>query len=207
MPPNFWLCPRTWVLRTPAHHCAGLERGALRGGGTSPGHVHRGDVELHPLEPQHHEEALAEGAVADVLSIQTSLRGEQGAPSGWPGSNPSRRSKIKPGGGRGGGGAGGGGRIDSGWDRKGGSAWPGGQAGEGKCSHVCQEKRSLFSSAASCALRASRGRARLPQQEAQAWSTSQGGEGAGGAPPGGFQPHPCPRRRGCKQGGRGCFRS
>lgn len=48
-----------------------------RGVGASPGHVHCGDVELHPFEPQHHEEALAEGAVPNVLSIQPSLRGEQ----------------------------------------------------------------------------------------------------------------------------------
>ena len=50
----------------------GLGRGAV-----SPGHVHRGDVELDPFEPQHHEEALAEGAVSDVFSIQTSLPGKQ----------------------------------------------------------------------------------------------------------------------------------
>lgn len=44
---------------------------------TSPGHVHRGDIELDPFEPEHHEEALAEGAVSDVFSIQTSLPGKQ----------------------------------------------------------------------------------------------------------------------------------
>lgn len=46
----------------------GLGRSAI-----SPGHVHCGDVELDPFEPQHHEQALAEGAVSDVFSIQTSL--------------------------------------------------------------------------------------------------------------------------------------
>lgn len=44
---------------------------------TSPGHVHCGDIELDPFEPEHHEEALAEGAVSDVFSIQTSLSGKQ----------------------------------------------------------------------------------------------------------------------------------
>lgn len=43
----------------------------------SPGHVHCGDVELDPFQPQHHEEALAEWAVPNVLSIQTSLQGKQ----------------------------------------------------------------------------------------------------------------------------------
>lgn len=43
----------------------------------SPGHVHCGDIELDPFEPQHHEEALAEGAVSDVFSIQASLPGKQ----------------------------------------------------------------------------------------------------------------------------------
>lgn len=50
----------------------GLGRGAI-----SPGHVHCGDVELDPFEPQHHEQALAEGAVSDVFSIQTGLSGKQ----------------------------------------------------------------------------------------------------------------------------------
>lgn len=44
---------------------------------TSPGHVHCGDIELDAFEPKHHEEALAEGAVSNVFSIQTSLPGKQ----------------------------------------------------------------------------------------------------------------------------------
>lgn len=43
----------------------------------SPRHVHCGDVELDPFEPQDHEKALAEGAVSDVFSIQASLPGKQ----------------------------------------------------------------------------------------------------------------------------------
>lgn len=44
---------------------------------TSPGHVHCGDIELDSFEPKYHEEALAEGAVSNVFSIQTSLPGKQ----------------------------------------------------------------------------------------------------------------------------------
>lgn len=39
----------------------------------SPLHVHRGDVEGHALQPQHHEQALREGAVADALAIAPCL--------------------------------------------------------------------------------------------------------------------------------------
>lgn len=57
------LCPTTGT---------GLGHSAI-----SPGHVHRGDIELDPFEPQHHEEPLAEGTVSNVFSIHTSLPGKQ----------------------------------------------------------------------------------------------------------------------------------
>ena len=52
-----------------------MERG--RGEIGSPFQVHRGDVEDHALEPQDHEEALGEGAVANALAITSRLREPQ----------------------------------------------------------------------------------------------------------------------------------
>lgn len=40
---------------------------------TSPGHVHCGDIELDPFEPEHHEEPLAEGAVPQALPVLACL--------------------------------------------------------------------------------------------------------------------------------------
>lgn len=42
--------------------------------GASPLHVHGGDVKLDPFQPQHHEEALREGTVADALAVAARLQ-------------------------------------------------------------------------------------------------------------------------------------
>ena len=39
----------------------------------SPLHVHRGDIEVHSFQPQHHEQPLGEGTVADALTIVSRL--------------------------------------------------------------------------------------------------------------------------------------
>lgn len=39
----------------------------------SPLHVHSGDIESDSFQPQHHEQALGEGTVADVLTIAPRL--------------------------------------------------------------------------------------------------------------------------------------
>lgn len=40
----------------------------------SPLHVHRGHVELDSFQPQHHEETLREGTVADALTVAARLQ-------------------------------------------------------------------------------------------------------------------------------------
>lgn len=39
----------------------------------SPLHIHGGDIKSHPFQPQHHEQTLGEGTVADALAVAPRL--------------------------------------------------------------------------------------------------------------------------------------